>query len=183
MCCPSYRGQTGAGKTHTIFGSKVVAPRDVPANQALLDVNAGTSRSAQLGITPRAVVELYRLKQMYDQKMDVKITCYMLELCKEDIKDLLHGYRVQMDIDVTHKQGGDQSADTKKLESKEGKIRIAKDVNGVVRVTNTSTVVVDSIEQFESLLQFGSRRRTTSATHRNAGSSRYGQMYEHVIMN
>jgi hypothetical protein len=129
--------------------------------------------STQLGITPRAVVELYRLKQMYDQRMDVKITCYMLELYKDDIKDLLHGYRVHMmDVDVT-RGGEEQSAEKKKLESKEGKIRIAKDVNGVVRVTNTSTVAVETIEQFESLLQFGSRRRMTSATHRNAGSSRY----------
>jgi hypothetical protein len=85
--------------------------------------------------------------------MDVVIKCYMLELYKDDVKDLLHGHIM-------------------KTAASGKKIRIAKDVNGVVRVSNASTIEVANIEQFEALLQFGSRRRATSASKHNISSSR-----------
>lgn len=64
MCIFAY-GQTGSGKTHTIQGN---------------DSNPG--------ITPRAIDELFAITGSMNL-WDVKLKCYMVELYKTDLRDLL----------------------------------------------------------------------------------------------
>jgi hypothetical protein len=64
VCIFAY-GQSGSGKTHTIQGN-----------------------AADPGITPRFIAELYdSAKAMTNY--DVKISCYMVEIYKTDLRDLL----------------------------------------------------------------------------------------------
>jgi S-adenosylhomocysteine hydrolase len=64
VCIFAY-GQTGSGKTHTIQGN-----------------------ASNPGITPRSIEELFNTVHSMNN-FDVKLICYMVELYKEDLRDLL----------------------------------------------------------------------------------------------
>jgi hypothetical protein len=64
VCIFAY-GQTGSGKTHTILGD-----------------------DADQGITPRSIKELYDTTKSM-KNFEVRLSCYMVELYRTDLKDLL----------------------------------------------------------------------------------------------
>eukprot|EP00434_Breviolum_minutum_P003497 symbB.v1.2.003073.t3/scaffold169.1/size288995/1 len=59
-------GQTGAGKTHTMYGS-----------------------DAMPGLVPRAAEELFSVLRRYAHECDAKVVCSMFELYRDDLVDLL----------------------------------------------------------------------------------------------
>jgi hypothetical protein len=69
VCIFTY-GQTGAGKTHTMYGNI-----EMP------------------GIAPRAMSELFRLVEENRQTLQTKVRCYMVELYNDSLVDLLKAKR------------------------------------------------------------------------------------------
>ena len=66
ITCIFAYGQTGVGKTYTIYGD-----------------------DANPGLTPRAISEVMRCGHRDSNKCSVKMECYMLELYRDDLIDLL----------------------------------------------------------------------------------------------
>ena len=71
VCIFAY-GQTGSGKTFTIQGSN-----DLP------------------GLTPRAIRELFDLTSKMGSSHDLKLSCYLVELYKDNLNDLLLDKKVK----------------------------------------------------------------------------------------
>ena len=71
VCIFAY-GQTGSGKTFTIQGS-----HDLP------------------GLTPRAIRELFDLTSKMGSSHDLKLSCYLVELYKDNLNDLLLDKKVK----------------------------------------------------------------------------------------
>jgi len=71
VCVFAY-GQTGSGKTFTIQGSK-----EMP------------------GLVPRAITELYALTSKMGNTHDLNLSCYLIELYKDNLNDLLLDKKVK----------------------------------------------------------------------------------------
>ena len=63
-------GQTGSGKTYTMFGQ---------------DIYAEESK----GIIPRAAMDIFKVWELSQDIKEVEIRCSMLEIYKENLRDLL----------------------------------------------------------------------------------------------
>jgi len=70
VCIFAY-GQTGSGKTFTIYGNE-----ETP------------------GLTPRSINELFRLVEQ-SSNLEYSISCYMVEIYKGELRDLLVDKKVK----------------------------------------------------------------------------------------
>ncbi|KAJ4713994.1 Kinesin-like calmodulin-binding protein [Melia azedarach] len=125
VCIFAY-GQTGSGKTFTIFGSE-----------------------DNLGITPRAITELFRILKKDNNKYSFSLKAYMVELYQDSLVDLL------------------LPRNAKRL-----KLDIKKDSKGMVMVENVTVIQVSTFEELKSIIERGSDQRHTSGTQMNVESSR-----------
>jgi len=130
VCIFAY-GQTGSGKTYTINGSS-------------------EGGAQHLGLTPRAVKELFRALNRDSNKFSFAVHCYMMELYQDHLVDLLL---------------------PEKTETRP-KLDIKKDTKGWVTVQNSTTVVVNSAAELQDCIDKGLRRRKTAGTQMNVESSR-----------
>jgi uncharacterized coiled-coil DUF342 family protein len=135
VCIFAY-GQTGSGKTYTIYGD-----------------------DANPGLTPRAISEVMRCVHRDSNKCSVKLECYMLELYRDDLIDLLLPPGV---------------VETPKLE-------IKKDKKGWVTVPNATVVSVTSAEEINNVVQAGLKVRKTAGTKMNVESSRSHLIFSIVM--
>jgi hypothetical protein len=125
VCIFAY-GQTGSGKTYTME-------------------NPGGSPSAE-GITPRAVAELFRIKEKDADRFDIAIRFSMLELYNDKLVDL--------------------------IENVGQKLTVKKDSDGMTYVENASVREVCSADELKEIIRLGGARRHVSSTTMNAESSR-----------
>lgn len=135
VCIFAY-GQTGSGKTFTIYGDEL-----------------------NPGLTPRAITEVMRCVHRDADKFAVKMECYMLELYRDDMIDLLLPTG---------------SNDAPKLE-------IKKDKKGWVTVPNATVVPVASEQEIIDVIQMGLKMRKTAGTKMNVESSRSHLIFSLVL--
>ncbi|CAM9267757.1 unnamed protein product, partial [Choristocarpus tenellus] len=141
VCIFAY-GQTGSGKTYTMFGAGGVGG-GVDASTGECDGTAG--------VTPRAVLELFRvLKERESQySFDVKVS--MFELYRDGLRDLLAN------------RGGQQKLVIKLAEHSGTGLVVVE--GGVEKEANSIKDMIDTI-------QMGAEGRTVSSTQMNSDSSR-----------
>lgn len=135
VCIFAY-GQTGSGKTFTIYGD---------------DENPG--------LTPRAMREVMRCIHRDSGKCSVKMECYMLELYRDELIDLLRP------------QG---AGDAPKLD-------IKKDTKGWVTVPNATVTEVSNEDDILDVIQTGLKVRKTAGTKMNVESSRSHLIFSLII--
>ena len=135
VCIFAY-GQTGSGKTFTIYGD---------------DENPG--------LAPRAMREVMRCIHRDSKKCSVNMECYMLELYRDDLVDLLRP------------QG---ASDAPKLE-------IKKDTKGWVTVPNATVTEVSNEDEILDVIQTGLKVRKTANTKMNVESSRSHLIFSLII--
>ncbi|KAL0234171.1 hypothetical protein PCE1_001209 [Barthelona sp. PCE] len=127
-------GQTGAGKTFTMYGPD----NDNPGEPVPRDL---------LGVTPRAILKLYELKEKYSNDYDVEISYNMVEVYLKDIRDLFEP-KVEKDV----------------------KPRL---VGGRVELQNAATFVnVESAEKSFEIIDQAKGSRVVASTSMNSVSSR-----------
>jgi len=97
VCIFAY-GQTGSGKTYTMYGTK-----------------------EKPGITPRAIEEVYHVLSQMESFCDIKVTCFMVELYKDTLTDLLVG---------------------KENKKPTQNLKIKEDLNGNVYIQNVTVRIV-----------------------------------------
>ncbi|XVF59911.1 hypothetical protein PTKIN_Ptkin07bG0313700 [Pterospermum kingtungense] len=125
VCIFAY-GQTGSGKTFTIYGSE-----------------------SNLGLTTRAIAELFKILRRDSNKFSFSLKAYMVELYQDTLVDLL------------------LTKNAKRL-----KLDIKKDSKGMVVVENATVIPISTFEELKCIIQRGSERRHTSETQMNEESSR-----------
>jgi len=135
VCIFAY-GQTGSGKTFTIYGD-----------------------DANPGLTPRAIAEVMRCVHRDSNKSSVKMECYMLELYRDDLIDLL--------LPVG-------TSDAPRLD-------IKKDKKGWVTVPNATIVPVTSEDEIIEVIHTGLKVRKTAGTKMNVESSRSHLIFSLVM--
>jgi len=126
VCIFAY-GQTGTGKTYTMYGS---------------DENPG--------VAPRAIQSLYKLVEKGRQTGKVEVSCYMVELYKAKLQDLL----------CDEKNRG------------KNKLKVTKDRRGIVEVRGAEIKLAPKEKDLFAIMQQGNENRKVSSTLMNAGSSR-----------
>ena len=134
VCIFAY-GQTGSGKTFTIYGD-----------------------DANPGLSPRAIAEVMRCVHRDSSTCSVKMECYMLELYRDDLVDLLLP----------------QGSDAPKLD-------IKKDKQGWVTVPNATMVSVATEAEITEVIQAGLKVRKTAGTKMNVESSRSHLIFSLII--
>eukprot|EP00466_Bigelowiella_natans_P005311 jgi/Bigna1/48938/estExt_Genewise1.C_360012 len=122
VCIFAY-GQTGTGKTYTMYGS---------------DENPG--------VAPRAIQSLYKLVEKGRQTGKVEVSCYMVELYKAKLQDLL----------CDEKNRG------------KNKLKVTKDRRGIVEVRTADMIIILIIIIIITMASSSQ----VSSTLMNAGSSR-----------
>lgn len=133
VCVFAY-GQTGSGKTFTIQGS--------PDNP---------------GLTPRIFEELFAILDSMDN-FEISLSCYMVELYMENLKDLLRP----------------------KKESEKA-LEIKKNAHGMVVVEGAHEIPIENLDQANKIFEFGLDNRKTASTNMNATSSRSHLVFSIVI--
>eukprot|EP01022_Parablepharisma_sp_SALTPOND_P030089 TRINITY_DN752_c0_g2_i1.p1 TRINITY_DN752_c0_g2~~TRINITY_DN752_c0_g2_i1.p1 ORF type:complete len:1098 (+),score=127.79 TRINITY_DN752_c0_g2_i1:4952-8245(+) len=79
-------GQTGSGKTYTMFGHNIYAEESK-------------------GIIPRAAIDIFKVWEATPDIKEVEIRCSMLEIYKENLKDLLNDEFVELKIKESPSRG------------------------------------------------------------------------------
>jgi kinesin family protein C2/C3 len=125
VCIFAY-GQTGAGKTHTMTGT-----------------------SADPGINPRTLEDLFELKQERSNEEDYSFRLQLLEIYNETIRDLLSDNQETLKIVATRGSGSN--------------------------VPGATQVDVSSASDVFRILEMGSRNRAVGQTNMNDRSSRSHQ--------
>lgn len=133
VCMFAY-GQTGSGKTFTIQGD-----------------------AKNPGLTPRIFEELFTILDSMDN-FDIDLSCYMVELYLENLKDLLR---------------------PKKQD--EVPLDIKKNAHGMVVVDGAHEVPIESLQQANKIFEYGLDNRKTAATNMNATSSRSHLVFSILI--
>mmetsp|Transcript_29919 Transcript_29919/g.69186 ORF Transcript_29919/g.69186 Transcript_29919/m.69186 type:complete len:1476 (-) Transcript_29919:369-4796(-) len=131
VCIFAY-GQTGSGKTHTMYGP----PQDP-------------------GVAPRAMQELYAIREREAGSLEIVVTCYMLELYNDQLVDLLC----------------DKLPAADKKEKKE-ELKIKQDAKGIVFVQGATIRTAETFEELQKWNTFGFDQRHVASTAMNAESSR-----------
>ena len=127
-------GQTGSGKTFTIQG--------VPDNP---------------GLTPRIFEELFTILDSMDN-FEISLSCYMVELYLENLKDLLKA---------------------KKQEEKP--LDIKENAHGMIIVEGANEIPLSSLEEANKIFEFGLENRQTASTNMNETSSRSHLVFSIII--
>ncbi|CAM9186530.1 unnamed protein product [Ascophyllum nodosum] len=141
VCIFAY-GQTGSGKTFTMFGAGGVGG-GVDASTGQCDGSAG--------VTPRAVLELFRVLKERESQYEYSVKVSMFELYKDSLRDLLA------------KKGSHKKLAIKLAEHSE---------TGLVAVEGGVEKDANDIAAMINIIQLGAEGRTVSATQMNADSSR-----------
>ena len=119
--------------------------------------SSNNSNDSTLGIIPRVINDIFDLiKKKEDDNSDYKIYVQYLELYGEDIKDLLDN-------------------------TKSSKVTIRENIDGEVIIVGAKEESVHSKVQMMSLLNDGTKHRTTSATKMNSTSSRSHAIFTVII--
>ncbi|XP_068648148.1 kinesin-like protein KIN-14I isoform X2 [Aristolochia californica] len=125
VCIFAY-GQTGSGKTFTIYGTE-----------------------SNLGLTPRATAELFKILKRDSNKFSFALKVYMVELYQDTLVDLL------------------LAKNARRL-----KLEIKKDSKGMVSIENVTVVPISTHEDLKTIIMRGAERRHVSGTQMNEESSR-----------
>jgi len=133
VCIFAY-GQTGSGKTFTIQGDM-----------------------QNPGLTPRIFEELFTILDTMDN-FEISLSCYMVELYLENLKDLL----------MPKKSDGNS-------------LEIKKNAHGMVIVEGAHEVPIESVDQANKIFEYGLDNRKTASTNMNATSSRSHLVFSIVI--
>jgi kinesin family protein 5 len=155
-CVVAY-GQTGAGKTHTVFG---------PSTDALR-VTAEDARA--LGVIPRAAHDVFERIDRDKGKFEYKVYVTYMQLYLENIYDLIGTGPARTP------RGGDTGGGRKMHPLK------IREHNGKPYVAGLSVHRVTSAHQILSLLQKGSRKKVVAATTMNQSSSRSHAIFQVLI--
>ncbi|CAM9809238.1 unnamed protein product [Ectocarpus fasciculatus] len=141
VCIFAY-GQTGSGKTYTMFGAGGIGG-GVNASEGVCDGTAG--------VTPRAVLELFRVLKEREGQYEYSVKLSMFELYRDGLRDLLakKGSHTKLVIKLAEHSGTG-------LVVVEG---------GVEREANDIKTMID-------VIQLGAEGRTVSSTQMNSDSSR-----------
>ena len=141
-------GQTGSGKTFTMISPSGEIP-------LLDDVR---EMDDDVGLAPRAIVEIFKVLSDKEQSFDVSVSANMLELYNDSIRDL-----------VPCSKGSAGKPLRIKLAEHSG--------SGLVEIDGAETVKVKDANSLLDLFRRGTQSRTTASTKMNADSSR-----SHLIM-
>jgi len=146
-------GQTGAGKTFTMYGA--------PGSE---------------GIAPRTIQELYRLIELDRDRYDVVVTASMMELYVNELVDLLEidgappvsgkGSRIGGKPSFRRMSSSGLGAERVK------KLNIRSDANSNVFIDNLREERCDTADALRQVLECGNKQRTVAATAMNSESSR-----------
>ena len=152
-------GQTGAGKTFTMYGAGAY----------------GAALEQTRGLTPRVLDHLFALMARDERKardeptsnvtVKYKCTASMLEIYNEKITDLLDGYGEQA-------TGGAAIGIHPMAAGPAKGLRLRDDASGRVYVENISHEEVCDTEDAMKMLAFGAAKRSVGKTDMNAESSR-----------
>jgi hypothetical protein len=112
------------------------------------------------GLVPRAITELYALTSRMGGTHDLNMSCYLVELYKDTLNDLLLPKNVK---------------DRPKIE-----IRFNKDTEQVV-LKNAKQVPIRSESECKEVFEHGLEGRKTRATQMNAESSRSHLIFSMII--
>jgi len=137
-------GQTGAGKTFTMYG--------VPGQE---------------GTTPRTIAELYSLLDRDRDRYQHTVMGSMMELYRDRLVDLL-----QLGESSPRKASIMSRATSWGGASEEKKLNVHVDKQGAVHVDHLTEEVCTSAESLLKLLERGNKKRHVSATAMNSESSR-----------
>ena len=141
MCIFAY-GQTGAGKSYTMIGGADIGEC----------VNPQGDFHESAGITPRCVVELFRLLNERTAQITYTVEVQMFQLYNSELQDLLS---------------------RSKGEQQKLKITLAEhSPTGLVQVEGAETVIAESAMEVMKIFAKGASRRTTKETNMNVESSR-----------
>ena len=145
-CCTCFAyGQTGAGKTHSMMGSRV--------------------DEAYAGIIPRMVADIFNYIGTADTNEEFTVKLSYVEVYLERIRDLLAPLS-------EHDAGGKKSRDDcRRFDSSNLKVRHDKKGRGLF-IEGVSEFYLSNAEEMIRLLMRGDNGRATAATNMNAVSSR-----------
>ncbi|CAG9329184.1 unnamed protein product [Blepharisma stoltei] len=137
VCIFAY-GQTGSGKTYTIQGDR--------------DSNAG--------LVPRAIDEIYSMMKKLGPNFEFKLSCYMVELYKTTLIDLLKPYQKNSErVDLS----------------------IVRDAHGMVVIPETTIKHPRNAEELHLIYNKGIDGRHVSNTKMNTQSSRSHAIFSVLI--
>jgi len=139
-------GQTGAGKTFTMYGA--------PNNE---------------GTAPRTIQELFRLMDLDNEQFTYTVMGSMMELYRNDLIDLLAKHK---DAKCPKKSTASTSSTGSLGAHKPPKPSVHVDKAGTVQVEHVLEEQCQSAEELSDLLERGNRQRTVAATAMNSESSR-----------
>ncbi|CAM9233267.1 unnamed protein product, partial [Hapterophycus canaliculatus] len=138
VCVFAY-GQTGSGKTWTMTGGK----------------------GDQRGLTPRVIEEIFGNIEKAKGALEVKVSCYFIELYLDNLRDLLFA--------MEHHRGTPP------------KLEIHMDANKMVVVKNVVTKEIHSAAELMQLFVAGDHQRKVGGTKMNAESSRSHSVFSILL--
>jgi hypothetical protein len=145
-------GQTGAGKTHTVFGNdSSYWDTDYEAREALAETERPLPSNA--GIVPRAVHHIIQhVNKATSRGADVTLTFSMLQVYMEDITDLLAPFLSPETTDC--------------------KLQIREDPKHGIFVDGLNQVMINSTKEALRVIKEAVEQRATGSTQQNHVSSR-----------
>eukprot|EP00435_Cladocopium_sp_Y103_P044222 s316_g12.t1 len=136
-------GQTGAGKTFTMYGG----PGDMQ------------------GTAPRTIQELYRLIKKDEDRVRFTVMASMMELYRNELVDLL----TQKNTGGASPKRKSQRPETAAMDQK---LNVRLDKNGAVQIEHLYEEECKTAQALSDLLERGNQMRTVCATKMNSESSR-----------
>ncbi|CAD7966725.1 unnamed protein product [Amoebophrya sp. A120] len=140
-------GQTGAGKTHTMYGGE----------------------GEQAGLVPRTIKEIFTIKTKNSNRYDHLHSCITFMLFRVVHSESLLQVKVYM-VEVYRDELADLLLHGKKKSP--GQLEIKRDSRGTIYIENVSEMEVQSAEELQMWLDRGMEKRHTAATKMNTDSSR-----------
>lgn len=137
-------GQTGAGKTHTMYG--------IPGQE---------------GTAPRTIREIYDLIERHGEHHEHTVYASMMELYNNELVDLLYDRSPQRRSSLPRRDSLDigQKPELPRL-------TVQTEKSGEVNIENLTEALCPSWQELHSILERGAAQRRVAATAMNAESSR-----------
>jgi len=135
-------GQTGAGKTYTLYGN-----------------------AEQEGIAPRSIAELFKIIDNIRSRYVVSVTCSMFEVYNNQLIDLM-----RPSGNSAHRRRSTSGRETTPLGSP--KLSLRQDRSGNMQVDHLAEHEVQDAQQLKMFLERGMAQRTVAANAMNIESSR-----------